>query len=224
MKEGFVFLDEAVPGIRWDAKYATWDNFTGKPVEGYLVNRVVGSAALAAGLRKAQKLSARLGYGLLLWDAYRPQRAVNAFLRWAEAPENGATKAEFYPRMTRGELIDKGYIAARSSHSSGNAVDLTLFRLDTGLLVPMGGRFDFMDVRSHHGAKGISPEASAGRIALRSIMEESGFQALANEWWHYSLPTGGADVRYDFPIAGISTGMRTVNTVTPSRLCAAMEP
>lgn len=224
MTEGFVFLDEAVPGIRWDAKYATWDNFTGKPVDGYFANRVVGSLSLAAKLRKAQFLAAKRGYGLLLWDAYRPQRAVNAFLRWARAPERGETKEKFYPRMTRGELIRKGYIAARSEHSRGLAVDLTLFRLDTGLLVPMGGHFDYMDPRSHHGAKGISPEASAGRETLRSIMEESGFQALPNEWWHYSLPPTGQDICYDFPIAGISTGTRTVNTVSPSPLSAEMEP
>lgn len=201
MNQGFVFLDKAVPGIRWDAKYATWDNFTGKPVDGYLINRVVGSLALAAGLRKAQKLAFRRGYGLLLWDGYRPQMAVDAFLRWAAEPENGLTKRKFYPRMTRGELIEKGYIAARSSHSSGNAVDLTLFRLDNGLLVPMGGHFDFMDLHSHHGAKGIPPEARAGRDALRSIMEESGFQALPNEWWHYSLPSASTDTCFDFPIA-----------------------
>lgn len=224
MKDGFVFLDEAVPGIRWDAKYATWDNFTGKPVDGYLANRVVGSLALAMGLRKAQSLAAQRGYGLLLWDAYRPQRAVSAFLKWAEAPETGLTKAKFYPRMTRGELIEKGYIAAKSSHSSGRAVDLTLFRLDNGLLVPMGGHFDYMDVRSHHGARGLSPEASDGRKTLRYIMEKSGFAALSNEWWHYSLPPLYPDIRYDFPIAGSSIGTRTVNTVSPSPLSAEMEP
>lgn len=224
MKDGFVFLDEAVPGIRWDAKYATWDNFTGKPVDGYLANRVVGSPALAKSLRKAQALAAKMGYGLLLWDAYRPQRAVNAFLRWAEAPETGLTKAKFYPRMTRGELIQKGYIAPKSSHSSGRAVDLTLFRLDSGLLVPMGGHFDYMDTRSHHGAAGVPPEAVSGRETLRFIMEKSGFQALPNEWWHYSLPSLRSDVRYDFPIGGVSVGTQTVNTVSPSPLSAEMDP
>lgn len=126
--------------------------------------------------------------------------------------------------MTRGELIEKGYIAARSGHSSGRAVDLTLFRLDTGLLVQMGGSFDYMDVHSHHGAKGIPLEARASRETLRSIMEESGFQALPNEWWHYSLPKASPDICFDFPIAGDSAGTRTVNTVSPSPLSAVMEP
>lgn len=217
MKEDFVFLDEAVPGIRWDAKYATWDNFTGKPVAGYQVNRVAGSAALASALGIAQRLASRLGYGLLLWDGYRPQRAVNAFLAWAEEPETGLTKGQFYPRITRKELIKKGYIASRSTHSRGGAVDLTLFRLDTGALVPMGGHFDFMDVRSHHGAQGLRPEERTGRETLRTIMEESGFASLPNEWWHYSLlKEPYPDTYFDFPItggSGLLMGTQTANTV-----------
>ena len=77
----FAFVDELVPGIRWDAKYATWDNFTGKPVDGYLANRIVGTRDLCAGLHRAQEEAARRGFGLLVWDGYRPQRAVDRFLR-----------------------------------------------------------------------------------------------------------------------------------------------
>lgn len=80
MKKNFAFLDEMIPGIRWDAKYATWDNFTGKPVDGYMVNRVMGTKELGVALRKAQKMAEKLGYGLLLWDGYRPQCAVDCFL------------------------------------------------------------------------------------------------------------------------------------------------
>src|SRR4029079_17790497 len=87
MPDGFVFLDEEVPGIRWDAKYATWDNFTGRPVDGYEVNRIVGSQALAAALHEAASRAAAIGFGLLLWDAYRPQRAVDHFLTWSTQPE-----------------------------------------------------------------------------------------------------------------------------------------
>ena len=85
MNRDFVFVDESVPGIRWDAKYATWDNFTGKPVDGYLANRIVGTMALCAALQTAQEAAASLGFGLLLWDGYRPQRAVDCFLRWSTA-------------------------------------------------------------------------------------------------------------------------------------------
>ncbi|MEC0330801.1 D-Ala-D-Ala dipeptidase VanX, partial [Paenibacillus macerans] len=187
MQKGFVFLDEVLPEIRWDAKYATWDNFTGKPVDGYEVNRIVGTHELAAALHVAQEQAAVLGYGLLLWDGYRPQRAVDRFLKWSEEPEDGRTKSKHYPNINRSEMIRKGYVAAQSSHSRGSAIDLTLYRLDTNVLVPMGGDFDLMDVISHHEAKGITEAETENRRLLRSIMESSGFNAYDYEWWHYTL-------------------------------------
>jgi D-alanyl-D-alanine dipeptidase len=202
MESGFVFLDQALPGVRWDAKYATWDNFTGRPVDGYEVNRIVGSIALADALVAAQRHAASRGFGLLLWDAYRPQRAVDRFLAWSEQPEDGRTKAHFYPRISRPAMIADGYVAPRSGHSRGGAVDLTLFRLDTGELAPTGGRHDLMDERSHHGAAGLDPEAAANRRALCAVMERSGFEPYEREWWHYLLRREPHPDRYfDFPIA-----------------------
>src|SRR5205807_542878 len=93
VKEDFVFVDEFVPGVRWDARYATWANFTGKPVDGYLANRVVGTTALCTALKSVREKAASLGFGLLLWDGYRPQRAVDCFLSWSQQPEDGRTKA-----------------------------------------------------------------------------------------------------------------------------------
>lgn len=187
MEKGFVFLDEILHGVRWDAKYATWDNFTGKPVDGYEVNRIVGTHALALALLEAQKQAAALGYGLLLWDGYRPKRAVDCFLRWSEQPEDNLTKERHYPNIERTEMFAKGYIASQSSHSRGSAIDLTLYHLDTGALVSMGGSFDFMDERSHHAAKGIASMEAQNRRRLRSIMENSGFEPYSFEWWHYVL-------------------------------------
>ena len=187
MEKDFLFLDEMLHGIRWDAKYATWDNFTGKPVEGYEVNRIVGTQSLALALREAQNRAAALGYGLLLWDGYRPKSAVECFLRWAEQPEDNLTKEKYYPNIERREMIAKGYVAAQSSHSRGSAIDLTLYRLDTGALVSMGSGFDFMDERSHHMAKGLAAAEIQNRECLRNIMEKSGFQSYRFEWWHYGL-------------------------------------
>lgn len=201
MEKGFVFLDEVLRGIRWDAKYATWDNFTGKPVDGYEVNRIVGTHELAAALHAAQERAAVLGYGLLLWDGYRPQRAVDSFVQWSEEPEDGRTKSKHYPNINRSEMIRKGYVATRSSHSRGCAIDLTLYRLDTDALVPMGGDFDLMDVISHHEAKGISEAEARNRRLLRSIMESSGFNSYDCEWWHYSLKKEPyPNTYFDFPI------------------------
>lgn len=187
MDKNFVFLDEMLPGIRWDTKYATWDNFTGKPVDGYKVNRVVGTKELGEALYKAKELAEKMGYGLLLWDGYRPQCAVDCFLRWASLPEDNLTKKRYYPNIKRSEMVSKGYVAAQSSHSRGSAVDLTIFCLDTDMPVPMGSNFDFMDERSHHGADGLTEAESKNRECLRHIMESSGFESYCYEWWHYVL-------------------------------------
>lgn len=202
MEKGFVFLDEAVHGIRWDAKYATWDNFTGKPVNGYEANRIIGTFELADALLKAKRQAAALGYGLLLWDAYRPQRAVDCFLHWSVQPEDGLTKKKHYPNIAREEMISMGYVASQSSHSRGSAVDLTLYQLDTGDMVTMGSNFDFMDERSHHTSKAVTDTEAKHRRLLRSIMEDSGFEAYENEWWHYLLKDEPyPDCYFDFPIA-----------------------
>ena len=202
MKNGLVFVDELVSGIRWDAKYATWDNFTGKPVDGYVANRIVGTPALCAALERAREEAASLGFGLLLWDGYRPRRAVECFLRWAERPEDGRTKSRHYPNISRAEMLEKGYVAAKSAHSRGSTVDLTLYHLATGELAPMGGDHDLMDSISHHGAKGITRVEASNRECLRSVMETSGFNSYECEWWHYTLNAEPyPDTYFDFPIA-----------------------
>ncbi|MBC6448637.1 D-Ala-D-Ala dipeptidase VanX [Actinokineospora xionganensis] len=201
MKDDFAFVDELVPGIRWDAKYATWDNFTGKPVDGYLANRIVGTKALCVALEQAGEKAASQGFGLLLWDGYRPQRAVEAFLRWSELPEDGLTKPRHYPNIDRAEMFEKGYVATRSGHSRGSTVDLTLYHLATGELASMGGGHDLMDPLSHHGAEGITQGEARNRRHLRSIMEACGFSSYECEWWHYTLEDEPYPADYfDFPI------------------------
>ncbi|MFA7767469.1 D-Ala-D-Ala dipeptidase VanX [Streptomyces sp. NPDC048723] len=201
MTDDFAFVDDLISGIRWDAKYATWDNFTGKPVDGYLTNRVVGTRALCTALERAQKKAASLGFGLLLWDGYRPQHAVDCFVRWSQQPEDGRTKSRHYPHIDRAEMFEKGYVVARSGHSRGSTVDLTIYDLATGELAPMGGDHDLMDPISHHGARGIAPVEARNRLHLRSIMETCGFSAYEYEWWHYTLDNEPyPDTYFDFPI------------------------
>ena len=201
MSNDFVFVDEYVPGIRWDAKYATWDNFIGRPVDGYRANRIVGTRALCAALDRAQQKAASRGFGLLLWDGYRPQRAVDCFLKWSTQPEDGRTKLRHYPNIHRLDMFEQGYVAARSGHSRGGTVDLTLYHLASGELAPMGGGHDLMDPVSHHDAPGITPAAADNRQHLRSVMEESGFDSYACEWWHYTLRNEPyPNTYFDFPI------------------------
>ena len=203
MIDGFVYVDEHVPGIRWDAKYATGDNFTGGPVPGYESDRIVGTRALCAALAEAQEKVAPLGLGLLVWDAYRPQRAVDHFLRWSALPEDGRTKARHYPNIHRSEMVAEGYVAPRSGHTRGSTVDLTLCDLATGEPAAMGGGHDLMDPVSHHGATGIQPAEAANRRLLLTAMEGCGFRRYDAEWWHYTLiDEPFPDTYFDFPVTG----------------------
>ena len=201
LHDDFVFIDEHVRGIRWDAKYATWDNFTGRPVDGYRANRIVVSRALCTALGEAQRRAEAVGCGLLLWDGYRPQRAVESFLKWATQPEDGRTKPRYYPNIDRPHMVEDGYVAARSAHSRGSAVDLTLYNLANDELLPMGGGHDLMDPISHHRARGVTRAESANRALLCSIMEACGFIRYEREWWHYTLEQEPhPDDCFDFPI------------------------
>lgn len=205
MNTDFVFVDEFVPGIRWDAKYATWDNFTGKPVNGYTVNRIVGTRALCAALAEAREKAASLGFGLLLWDGYRPQSAVDFFLRWSKQPEDGRTKLKHYPNIDKADIVEKGYVLAKSGHSRGSSIDLTLYHIATSTLVPMGGDFDLMDTVSHHRARGITKIEARNRQFLCSIMEACGFGSYDCEWWHYTLKHEPyPNTYFNFPITELS--------------------
>lgn len=201
MKKGFVFIDDIVSGIRWDAKYATCDNFTGRPVDGYEINRIAGTHALAAALKMVADRAAAQGYGLMLFDGYRPQRAVDCFLRWAAQPEDGRMKERYYPTIERSEMVSLGYVASKSAHSRGSTIDLTLFCLDTGVPLSMGSDFDFMDQRSHHASTDIPDSDAENRRRLLALMEGCGFEPFAYEWWHYSLKNEPfPDTYFDFPI------------------------
>jgi D-alanyl-D-alanine dipeptidase len=201
LTEGFVYLDAVLPGVFWDAKYATEDNFTGAVVDGYRVNRVVGTQEMADALLNAAPLAEKRGQALLLWDGYRPQRAVDFFLKWAASPEDGRTKARHYPNIPKTDFVRLGYVAEKSGHTRGSAIDLTLCDSTDGRPIDMGGVFDLLDERSHHGAKGLSASAARNREILREIMEDSGFNPYDREWWHYSLRNEPYPDRYfDFPI------------------------
>lgn len=201
MHKDFVYIDEVVNGICWDAKYATWDNFTGAPVDGYYANRIVGTRSMAEALLKVKNSAETFRYGLLIWDGYRPQSAVNCFLRWVEECNTDRTKERFYPNIDRKSMVQQGYIAAQSGHSRGSTVDLTMYRLDTRELLSMGGNFDLMDPRSNHDSDEITPLEAKNRKLLKSFMEEAGFKAYEFEWWHYTLINEPfPDTYFDFPI------------------------
>ena len=167
MHDDFVFVDELVPGIRWDAKYATWDNFTGKPVDGYLANRIVGSRALCAALgRGASRRPPPSASACSCGTAIALNAPWIASCAGRNSPRTagrscGTTRTSTGPRCS-----SRGYVAAKSGHSRGSTVDLTLYHLATGELLPMGGDHDLMDPISHHGARGITPAKATNRQHL----------------------------------------------------------
>ncbi|MEU9378958.1 M15 family metallopeptidase [Streptomyces sp. NPDC048255] len=201
---GFAALHEVDPSIRQDMRYAGARNFTGGVVDGYEEPVCLLGRSAAEALRRAQRGLLRRGYTLRVYDCYRPQRAVDHFVRWARKPDgpgDARTKAEFYPNVERGRLIAEGYIAEKSGHSRGSTVDVTLVEL-SGREVDMGTPFDYFDPLSHTDDPRIGAAARANRQLLKRALGEQGFVNLPEEWWHFTLrPEAFPDTHFDFPVA-----------------------
>lgn len=192
---------EIEPSIRVDMRYVGSNNFVGAPVDGYEAAKCLLSRPAAEALAQVQRELAPEGLGLLVYDCYRPQRAVDHFVRWAADTTDVSTKAEFYPNVDKARLFDEGYIAERSGHSRGSTVDLTLVRDGTAEPLDMGTAYDFFDPRSHTESPEITDVQLANRLRLRDAMEAGGFQNYTAEWWHYTLTDEPyPDVYFDIPI------------------------
>ncbi|MBR3927808.1 MAG: M15 family metallopeptidase [Clostridia bacterium] len=201
LESGFVYLDEYVPGIRWDAKYASSDNFTGRPVNGYGANRVVIHEKAAEAVKKAQEIFLKDGFCILAYDAYRPVRAVEDFLSWMKEPEDNRRKKRHYPNIDKKDMLALGYVAGKSGHSRGSTIDLTLVRKDTGEELDMGGIFDLMDEKSHTKSTEITQKQLENRLYLRKVMLDCGFTDYECEWWHFRLiDEPYTDTYFDFVI------------------------
>lgn len=199
LPEGFVYIKDVIPTVFEDIRYAGSHNFVGCPVDGYFAPRSVLREEAALALKEAAAALERMGLYLLIYDAYRPQRAVDHFVRWAQDERDTKMKDEFYPTLDKSELCPRGYIAVHSGHSRGMTVDLTLADRD-GTPLDMGGEFDWFSEISSHGYEDLTPAQKANRQLLRESMESAGFEAYSEEWWHYTLPGGAPEVYYDFPI------------------------
>lgn len=198
---GFVYIDELIEDCIIDAKYAGTDNFMGRPATGYERPLVVMTAEAAEGCVKAAEILRKQGYIMKIFDAFRPQRAVDDFVRWGDDAADQRRKPVHYPTVEKLQMFEQGYIAKKSGHSRGSSVDLTLVDMKTHQELDMGSIFDFMDERSHHGAAGLTPEQEHNRVILRDAMLACGFKIYQEEWWHYNLVTEPYPATYfDFPI------------------------
>ncbi|MEZ7196596.1 M15 family metallopeptidase [Pseudodesulfovibrio karagichevae] len=199
--DGFVTLNEFLPGAVYDVKYYTGDNFVGARVDGYHAPKVLATVEAATALKAVQADVARFGLSLKFFDGYRPQMAVDHFVRWAADLKDTRTKAAHYPDVDKRNLFRDGYIAARSGHSRGSTVDLTLVDRATGKELDMGTPFDFFGPESWPEAAGFPPQVRANRALLRAVMVGHGFKPYEAEWWHFTLRDEPyPETYFDFPV------------------------
>lgn len=199
--EGFVYLDEAIPDIVYEIRYAGEHNFVGKPITGYNADQAILSKPAAIALAKVQKELIKKDFMLKIFDAYRPQRAVNHFMVWARRKEDTLMKSEFYPEVKKQNLFELGYIATRSGHSRGSTVDLTMIKVEGCENVDMGGPYDFFGEISHHNTQQVTAEQKQNREILRLVMRKYGFRSYSEEWWHYTYDAEPyPDTYFDFPV------------------------
>lgn len=199
--EGFVDLQAVVPDLLVDLAYLGRDNFVGAPIDGYHEAVCLLSRPAAEALAGVQQHLAGFGFGLKVFDAYRPARAVAHFLRWAADPADEARKADYYPHLPKAELFSRGYLAERSGHSRGSTLDLTIVDRASGAELAMGTAFDWFGEESWPGTLTVAAEARANRLMLRQVMAEAGFLPNEQEWWHFTLAAEPwPDTYFDFPV------------------------
>jgi zinc D-Ala-D-Ala dipeptidase len=223
----FVSLHDVAPSILLDIRYFTKHNFVGRRIRGYRAPMCILTRPAAEALARAQAALVPQGYTLKVYDCYRPQRAVNHFVRWAGRLRDERMKREFYPRVEKSRLFADGYIAERSGHSRGSTVDLTLVALPArsqprwrrgrfGLVpcfapydkrfpdntIDMGTGYDCFDTLAHTLDPRIEGVQRQNRLRLKGALEAAGFTNYENEWWHYTLAGEPfPDTYFDFPVA-----------------------
>ena len=193
-------LSQVVPQAQQDMRYFGANNFMGRPIAGYEAPACWLSRPAAMSLAKVQQALAAQGMTLKVFDCYRPQTAVDDFVRWGKDLQDQKTKAQYYPNVPKEELFTRGYIAEKSGHSRASTVDLTVAVVDSqrasqvvkgplrnGGEVDMGTPFDMFDVRSHTENPDMSPDVRHNRLWLRALMDQHGWNNLPEEWWHFTL-------------------------------------
>ncbi|MFJ8694659.1 M15 family metallopeptidase [Streptomyces roseolilacinus] len=224
----FTELRAVDPTILREMRYATEHTFVGGPVDGYREPVCLLTRPAARALHRAQARLLRRGLSLKVYDCYRPQRAVDHFVRWAKDPADERMKAEFHPRVDKSRLFADGYVAERSGHSRGSTVDVTLVRLPAAPTRPyvpgeplvdcaapreerfpdnsvdMGTGFDCFDTLSHTDDPRVRGTARVNRDLLRGVLAAEGFVNLPEEWWHFTYkPEEFPDTYFDFPVEAL---------------------
>ena len=217
-REHFVSIPEAIPDAILEIRYFSTYNFVGDRIDGYLAPTALLTRAAADSLRAVSDDLMRMGYRIKIYDAYRPQMAVDHFVRWAADQKDQRMKSCFYPDLRKNVLFKQGYIMEKSGHSRGSTVDLTIFDMAAGKEVDMGGTFDWFgpeshpdfcgdpdtgvyDARAGRKRNGITETQFRNRLILREAMLRHGFKPLDEEWWHFTLKDEPfPDTYFTFPV------------------------
>jgi D-alanyl-D-alanine dipeptidase len=204
LPEGFVYVDKVIPNLVIELRYYTEHNFVGKRIDGYLKPKCILTKEAASALLQVQEELKPFGLGLKIFDTYRPQQAVDHFVRWADNLEDTRTKAEFYPDINKNTLFKDGYIASRSSHSRGSTVDVTIVSLQSETLdqeLDMATGFDFFGPASWPFFPGVHSSQRAHRMLLHVLMKKHGFKPYPEEWWHFTLRNEPfPETYFNFPV------------------------
>ncbi len=209
----FVNLTDAVPDAILEIRYYSTYNFVGDRIDGYLQPTALLTKRAADSLKAVSDDVIKMGYRLKIYDAYRPQMAVDHFVRWAANVPDTRMKKYFYPNLDKSVLFEQEYIMEKSGHTRGSTVDLTLFDMNTEKELDMGGTFDWFGPESHpdfggdpvkmkySGNGNITAEQFRNRMILRAAMLRHGFKPLDSEWWHFTLKDEPfPDTYFTFPV------------------------
>ena len=198
---GFISIGEEITDVLLDIRYYSSFNFIGERIDGYEEPVALLTREAAQALKEAGREVAGQGFCLRIFDAYRPQKAVDHFMRWAKDPDDIRMKEFFYPELEKKDIIPLGYIAEHSGHSRGSTVDLTLFDMAAQRDLDMGGPFDYFGELSHPDYSGISEVQHANRMLLQKLMVKHGFCPLETEWWQFTLENEPwPDTCFTFPV------------------------
>ena len=198
-KSDFAPVYTVIDDAAYDMRYYSSNNFTGNRIKGYNAPIAYMTKTSLKALSNAAADLRKQGYRLLIWDTYRPQKAVDNFVVWINDPKDDGDKS-FYPNLKKTDLVKGCYIATKSSHTRGSTVDLTLIKTD-GSFVDMGGTFDLFSEISHPDYKKLTREQKKNRKILRNAMIKAGFEGIDSEWWHFTLKNEPyPDTYFDFDI------------------------
>jgi D-alanyl-D-alanine dipeptidase len=202
--DDFVYLQDIIPDITVDLRYYSSDNFVGDTIDGYRAGKCIISRDAAKALSKVQRDLKSTGYSLKVFDAYRPQQAVDHFVRWANDLEDTLMKSKFYPEIDKSFLFEQGYISSKSGHTRGSTIDLTIIYNEgsnKGRELDMGTTWDFFSTKSWPSSNETTEKQKANRMLLKKVMTRHGFRQLMTEWWHFTLiDEPYPDTYFDFSI------------------------